>query len=212
MQIIKKYFSDITEDQISQFYKLQNLYEYWNSRINVISRKDISSLYVNHVLHSLAIAKVVRFKESTKLLDVGTGGGFPGIPLAILFPKSDFFLVDSIKKKIKVVNAVSNAIGLSNVRTIHDRAENINEKFDFVISRAVTDMTRFIKLVSGKFDNINNNTLNNGILYLKGGDLTEELSGINHKCFYISDFFEEEFYETKKVIYVESKIKMNIFN
>jgi 16S rRNA (guanine527-N7)-methyltransferase len=202
MQIIHKYFPDLTEKQIEQFTDLQQLYQHWNAQINVISRKNIDTLYTNHILHSLAIAKVIQFEKGTKILDIGTGGGFPGIPLAILFPEVDFLLVDSIGKKIKVVNEVSNAIGLSNVRTVRERAENINETFDFVVSRAVTNMTDFKKWVKGKFNNTHNNTLNNGILYLKGGDLSEELRGISHYKYEIADFFEEEFFETKKVIYI----------
>ena len=202
MQIIHKYFPDLTEKQIKQFADLQPLYEHWNAQINVISRKNMDTLYTNHILHSLAIAKVVKFEKGTKILDIGTGGGFPGIPLAILFPEVDLLLVDSIGKKIKVVNEVSSAIGLTNVRTLHERAENIKETFDFVVSRAVTNMTDFKKWVKGKFSNTHNNTLNNGILYLKGGDLSEELRGISHVKQEIADLFEEEFFETKKVIYI----------
>ena len=202
MQIIHKYFPELTEKQIEQFTDLQQLYQHWNAQINVISRKNMDTLYTNHILHSLAIAKVIQFEKGTKILDIGTGGGFPGIPLAILFPEVEFLLVDSIGKKIIVVNEVSNAIGLSNVRTVRERAENINETFDFVVSRAVTNMTDFKKWVKGKFNNTHNNTLNNGILYLKGGDLSEELRGISHYKYEIADFFEEEFFETKKVIYI----------
>ena len=202
MQKIRKYFPDLSQKQIQQFSQLEELYEHWNEQINVISRKDIDELYTKHVLHSLAIAKVIKFEKGTKILDIGTGGGFPGIPLAILFPEANFLLVDSIGKKIKVVNEVSVAIGLANIRTIHDRAENINEQFDFVVSRAVTNMADFKKWVKGKFNKTHNNTLKNGILYLKGGDLTEELKGIPHQRHNISDFFEEDFFETKKVIYI----------
>ena len=202
MQIIHKYFPDLTEKQIEQFTDLQELYEHWNAQINVISRKNMDALYTNHILHSLAIAKVIQFEKGTKILDIGTGGGFPGIPLAILFPEVDFLLVDSIGKKIKVVNEVSKAIGLINVIALHERAENIKDTFDFVVSRAVTNMTDFKKWVKGKFNNTHNNTLNNGILYLKGGDLSEELRGISHYKYEIADFFEEEFFETKKVIYI----------
>ena len=202
MQIIHKYFPDLTEKQIEQFTDLQELYGHWNAQINVISRKNIDALYTNHILHSLAIAKVIQFQKGTKILDIGTGGGFPGIPLAILFPEVDFILVDSIGKKIKVVNEVSNAIGLTNVIALHERAENIKDTFDFVVSRAVTNMTDFKKWVKGKFNNTHNNTLNNGILYLKGGDLSEELRGISHSKYEITDLFEEEFFETKKVIYI----------
>ena len=202
MQIIHKYFPDLTEKQIEQFTDLQQLYQHWNAQINVISRKNMDTLYTNHILHSLAIAKVIQFEKGTKILDIGTGGGFPGIPLAILFPEVDFLLVDSIGKKIKVVNEVSNAIGLTNVIALHERAENIKDTFDFVVSRAVTNMTDFKKWVKGKFNNTHNNTLNNGILYLKGGDLSEELRGISHSKYEIADLFEEEFFETKKVIYI----------
>jgi 16S rRNA (guanine527-N7)-methyltransferase len=202
MQIIHKYFPELTEKQIEQFTDLQQLYEHWNAQINVISRKNMDTLYTNHILHSLAIAKVIQFEKGTKILDIGTGGGFPGIPLAILFPEVDFLLVDSIGKKIKVVNEVSNAIGLTNVIALHERAENIKDPFDFVVSRAVTNMTDFKKWVKGKFNNTHNNTLNNGILYLKGGDLSEELRGISYSKYEIADFFEEEFFETKKVIYI----------
>ena len=202
MKIIHKYFPDLTEKQIKQFADLQYLYEHWNAQINVISRKNMDTLYTNHILHSLAIAKLIQFKKGTKILDIGTGGGFPGIPLAILFPEVDFLLVDSIGKKIKVVNEVSSAIGLTNVSTLHERAENIKENFDFVVSRAVTNMTDFKKWVKGKFNNTHNNTLNNGILYLKGGDLSDELRGMAHTKHEIADLFEEEFFETKKVIYI----------
>jgi 16S rRNA (guanine527-N7)-methyltransferase len=202
MQIIHKYFPDLTEKQIQQFSDLKNLYEHWNAQINVISRKDMDALYINHVLHSLAIAKVIQFVKGTSVLDIGTGGGFPGIPLAILLPETDFLLVDSIGKKIKVVNEVSTSLGLANVRTINERAENINETFDFVVSRAVTNMTDFKKLVKGKFNKKHNNSLNNGMLYLKGGDLSEELKGISHQQYEITGYFEEDFFETKKVIYI----------
>ena len=203
MQKIRKYFPDLTKKQIQQFTDLQELYGHWNAQINLISRKDIDELYTNHVLHSLAIAKVIAFVKGTKILDIGTGGGFPGIPLAILFPEAEFLLVDSIGKKIKVVNEISSAIGLTNVRTMHERAENIKETFDFVVSRAVTNVTDFKKWVKGKFNKTHNNTLNNGILNLKGGDLTNELKGIPHQQYNIADFFKEDFFETKKVVYSE---------
>jgi 16S rRNA (guanine527-N7)-methyltransferase len=202
MQIIHKYFPVLSEKQTKQFSDLQSLYQNWNDQINVISRKDIDDLYIKHVLHSLAIAKVIEFEKGTKVLDVGTGGGFPGIPLAILFPEVDFLLVDSIGKKIKVVNEISSSIGLTNIHTIHERAEYINETFDFIVSRAVTNMTDFKKWVKGKFNKKHNNSLHNGILYLKGGDLTEELKGISHIKFEIRDYFSEKFFETKKVIYI----------
>ena len=202
MQIIQKYFPDLSEKQLQQFSDLQELYEHWNSQINVISRKNMDTLYINHVLHSLAIAKVVQFAKGTTVLDIGTGGGFPGIPLAILFPDTEFLLVDSIGKKIKVVNEVSSAICLSNIRTMHERAEKVNETFDFVVSRAVTNMTDFKKWVKGKLNKKHYNSIDNGILYLKGGDLMEELRGISHTKYDISEFFTEEFFDTKKVIYI----------
>ena len=202
MQIIQKYFPDLSEKQLQQFSDLYEIYEHWNAQINVISRKNMDALYINHVLHSLAIAKVIQFKKGTTVLDIGTGGGFPGIPLAILFPDTQFLLVDSIGKKIKVVNEVSSAICLSNVRTMHERAEKINETFDFVVSRAVTNMTDFKKWVKGKFNKKHYNSIDNGIIYLKGGDLREELRGIPHTNFDISEFFTEEFFDTKKVIYI----------
>jgi 16S rRNA (guanine527-N7)-methyltransferase len=203
MEIILKYFPDLLEKQIKQFSLLQELYNKWNTQINVISRKDMENLYVKHVLHSLAIAKVISFADGTKVLDVGTGGGFPGIPLAILFPKVDFLLVDSIGKKIKVVNEVVNSIGLKNLRAQHKRAEQVNGQFNFVVSRAVTRMKVFQQWVRERISTKQNNTLFNGILYLKGGDLTEELKGIKNVDVYdISNFFEEDFFETKKVVHI----------
>lgn len=202
MQKIRKYFPDLSQKQIQQFLQLEELYEHWNEQINVISRKDIDELYTKHVLHSLAIAKVIKFEKGTKILDIGTGGGFPGIPLAIFFPETDFLLVDSVGKKIKVVNEVSTSLSLTNVRIMRERAENINETFDFIVSRAVTNMTDFKKWVKGKFNKTHNNTLNNGILYLKGGDLSIELRGITHQEYNIADYFEEDFFETKKVVYI----------
>ena len=203
MDIILKYFPDILEKQIKQFSHLQDLYNEWNSQINVISRKDMENLYLKHVLHSLAIAKVISFADGTKVLDVGTGGGFPGIPLAILFPNVEFLLVDSIGKKIKVVNEVANSIGLKNLRAEHKRAEQVNGQFDFVVSRAVTRMKVFQQWVRKRISTKQRNILFNGILYLKGGDLTEELKGIKSVELYnIPDFFEENFFETKKVVYI----------
>tara|TARA_B100001758_G_scaffold247807_1_gene267427 strand:- start:6570 stop:7184 length:615 start_codon:yes stop_codon:yes gene_type:complete len=203
VQIIQKYFTELSDKQIQQFIDLKVLYESWNTKINVISRKNIHLLYTNHILHSLAIAKLVSFKKGTKILDVGTGGGFPGIPLAILFPQVEFLLIDSISKKIKVVNNIRKSLDLVNVRTKDIRAENINESFDFVVSRAVTNMNEFNKWVAGRFNTYNNNSIRNGILYLKGGDLSEELQGITHKSYEISDFFVEDFFKTKKIIYIE---------
>ncbi|MBL7933264.1 MAG: 16S rRNA (guanine(527)-N(7))-methyltransferase RsmG [Bacteroidia bacterium] len=201
--ILKKYFPELDSKRLGQFEQLYDLYNVWNSRINVISRKDIDLLYERHVLHSLGIAKVMSFKSGTKVLDVGTGGGFPGIPLAIMFPESDFCLVDSIGKKIKVVEEVSSALGLKNVRAFHKRAEEINEKFHFVVSRAVTEFPEFYKWIKDKFLKENFNDLPNGILYLKGGDLREEFGRFYDKAkFYeLKEFFEEEFFETKKVVY-----------
>lgn len=205
MEMIKKYFPNLTQDQISKFERLKPLYEEWNQQINVISRKDMDQFYERHVLHSLAIAKVIRFNPGTTILDVGTGGGFPGIPLAIMFPKSRFHLVDSIGKKIKVVEAVKEALDLQNVRSSHKRAEEINFKFDFIVSRAVTKMPVFITWVRKKINKTHKNALPNGILYLKGGDLTEEMSSVQtfHEYYDIPEFFEEEFFETKKVVYVQ---------
>ena len=202
MEIIKYYFPNLSKKQIEQFTALKFLYEYWNAKINVISRKSISNLYINHVLHSLAIAKVVSFKSETKILDLGTGGGFPGIPLAILFPQANFVLIDSIGKKIKVVNEVIKKTQIKNVKTIHQRAENYNDTFDFIICRAVTNMNEFQKWVEYKFYKKQKNKLQNGILYLKGGDLSEELKGIKHIKYEISEFFKEDFFKTKKVIYI----------
>ena len=203
--IISSYFPNLSENQQKQFVALTDVYSYWNAQINVISRKDMGDFLERHVLHSLAIAKVMPFQSGTQVLDVGTGGGFPGIPLAILFPEVNFFLVDSIGKKIKVVREVVKALGLKNVRSAHERAENINEQFDFVVSRAVTRMPVFLKWIEGKFLLQCNNDFPNGILYLKGGDLTEEMSQVKcyHKSFDLSDFYTEDFFETKKVVYVQ---------
>ena len=203
MELILKYFPNLTEKQIQQFSQLQNLYTDWNAQINVISRKDMDNLYIKHVLHSLSIAKVIDFADGSKILDVGTGGGFPGIPLAILFPEVEFLLVDSIGKKIKVVNEVATAINLKNLKAQHTRAEQVVGQFDFVVSRAVTKMKVFQQWVRKRISVKQNNTLFNGILYLKGGDLTEELKGIKNVDLYdIPNFFEEEFFETKKVVHI----------
>jgi len=204
--ILLKYFPGITPQQQQQFEQLPGLYNFWNNQINVISRKDIDQLYERHVLHSLGIAKVMRFLPGESVLDVGTGGGFPGIPLAILFPETQFFLVDSIGKKIKVVNEVASALGLQNLKVEHLRAEQVNEKFDFVVSRAVTRLKEFYPWVKGKFSKQSKNTLASGILYLKGGDLQEEIaeSGLTVQQFHLKDYFDEEFFETKQVIYVKA--------
>ena len=205
MDVILKYFPNLTPKQIQQFEALHELYASWNAKINVISRKDMDSFYERHVLHSLGIAKVMDFQEGTSILDVGTGGGFPGIPLAILFPTSNFLLIDSIGKKIKVVKDVAEHLGLSNVSTAHQRAEYVKQSFDFMVSRAVTRMPAFIDWVEKRFSKDCCNDFPNGILYLKGGDLTEELSGIDyhHNSFDLADYFEEDFFETKKVVYVQ---------
>lgn len=202
--LIKEYFPSITAQQQKQFAALQGLYEEWNAQINVISRKDIEELYERHVLHSLGIAKIMEFKPGAEVLDVGTGGGFPGVPLAILFPETEFYLVDSIGKKIKVVNEVSAAIGLKNLKAEHKRAEEVKQNFDFVVSRAVTRLGGFYPWVKGKFKKDNNHALDNGILYLKGGDLTEEIqeSKLKATIYPLSEYFKQEFFETKAVVYV----------
>ena len=204
MDLINKYFSDLTTEQTSKFQQLEPLYNDWNSKINVISRKDIDDLYLKHILHSLAIAKVISFKDGTNILDVGTGGGFPGIPLAILFPNCNFLLLDSIAKKINVVNSVVKELDLNNVSTIVSRVEAINTKHDFVVSRAVTRMDKFRRLIKGKILIGGNNSLSNGILYLKGGDISEEMMSIQHKAFNISAFYDEDFFSTKKIVYVKN--------
>ncbi len=206
MDLILKYFPDLTEKQIEQFNKVGDLYKEWNERINVVSRKDIEEIYTNHILHSLAIAKVMKFEDGSDVLDVGTGGGLPGIPLAILFPNVNFHLVDSIGKKIKVVQGVADGLGLTNVKAEQKRAEELHKHYDFVISRAVTAMPRFAEWIRGKFKKDSLNPLPNGLLYLKGGDLTEELKDFpNAELHNISDFFDEDFFETKKVVYLHKK-------
>lgn len=208
MDVILKYFPDLTEEQIEQFKGLKELYYYWNQQINVVSRKDIDELYIRHVLHSLGIAKVQPFVPKSQILDVGTGGGFPGIPLAILFPETNFHLVDSIGKKIKVVNEVSSALKLNNVMATHARVETIQGSFDFVVSRAVTRMDVFVEWVRHKTSKKKKHELPNGILYLKGGDLTEELVGFpKATIFPLSNYFEEEFFETKSVVHLPLKFK-----
>ncbi|HLT53695.1 MAG TPA: 16S rRNA (guanine(527)-N(7))-methyltransferase RsmG [Flavobacteriaceae bacterium] len=208
MELILKYFNTLTPLQVSQFEKLEALYKDWNSKINVISRKDIDELYLKHVLHALGIAKVIQFAPGTKILDVGTGGGFPGIPLAIMFPECSFHLVDSINKKLTVVNEVATALELHNVKTTHSRVEAIHDTYDFIVSRAVTAMPEFVKWVRNKVAKKEHNTLKNGILYLKGGDLTEELQVFtNIQLFDLHNYFEEPFFETKKVVYLPVKFK-----
>jgi 16S rRNA (guanine527-N7)-methyltransferase len=204
MELIAKYFPDLTTEQSEKFEKIESLYLEWNSQINVISRKDMEHFYEHHVLHSLGIAKVLQFFPGTSILDVGTGGGFPGIPLAILFPESEFLLVDSIGKKIKVVQEVAKAAEINNVIAMHTRAEDVKQKFDFVVSRAVTALPEFIKWVENNINKQNLNPLHNGILYLKGGDLESEIAPVKNKCqiFNLSDYFEEPFFETKKVVHV----------
>ncbi len=202
--IIEKYFPRLTDKQKQQFAQLGELYATWNAQINVISRADIENLYEKHILHSLAIAKVVDFKDFTEILDVGTGGGFPGIPLAILYPNCQFVLVDSIGKKIKVVNEIASALGLENIKAEQMRAELVEGEFDFVVSRAVTRLLPFYGWVKGKININNYNKYKNGILYLKGGDLKAELKELGKKSrvFEISEYFEEEFFETKMVVHV----------
>ena len=203
MKIVEKYFQSLTETQKEQFEALDALYRHWNAQINVVSRKDIDQLYERHVLHSLGIAKLMRFKPECKVLDVGTGGGFPGIPLAILFPEATFHLVDAIGKKIKVVDAVAEALQLKNVTAAHGRAEKVKDRYDFVVSRAVTNMPDFVKWTRNKVKRDSFHELENGILYLKGGDLSDELKAFPRaRLFELSDFFEEEFFETKKVVHL----------
>ena len=202
MYIILKYFPELSSDKIEKFKQLEALYIYWNQRINVVSRKNINELYINHVLHSLAIAKIINFKNKTNILDVGTGGGFPGIPLAILFPDCNFTLVDSITKKIHVVDSIVDSLKLDNICTSVSRVESLNSKHDFIVSRAVTNMSKFLNLTKGRIIKGGHNSLNNGIIYLKGGDLSEELKDIKNQIYNISDYFEEDFFETKKIVYV----------
>ncbi|WNH09345.1 16S rRNA (guanine(527)-N(7))-methyltransferase RsmG [Thalassobellus suaedae] len=208
MELVLKYFPNLTKDQIDKFETLESLYQDWNLKINVVSRKDIDELYLRHVLHSLGIAKVISFKDGSRILDVGTGGGFPGIPLAILFPECNFHLVDSIAKKLKVVDEVVEGLGLTNVKTTHSRVEDINETYDFIVSRAVAIMPTFVHWVKGKIAKQQNHDLKNGILYLKGGDLTEELKDYKTTTVYnLNDYFSEDFYETKKVVHLPLKFK-----
>jgi 16S rRNA (guanine527-N7)-methyltransferase len=206
MDEILKYFPNLTDIQIEQFAKLDSLYHEWNEKINVISRKDIDALYTKHILHSLGIAKIIKFEPGTYVLDVGTGGGFPGIPLAILFPETRFYLIDVIAKKIKVVQAVADALELKNVKAEQLRAENVKGDFDFIVSRAVTNMPDFVSWIKNKIKKQQKHELKNGILYLKGGDLTEELKDFPKATQYdLADFFEDEFFETKKVVHVPLK-------
>lgn len=208
MEAILSQFPNLTEIQVLQFRKLQELYEDWNAKINVISRKDIDELYTRHVLHSLGIAKIIEFRPGSKIMDVGTGGGFPGIPLAILHPEVDFYLIDVIAKKIKVVNEVATTLGLKNVKAEQKRAELVKQEFDFIVSRAVTNMPDFVNWVEDKVAKKQHHELANGILYLKGGDLTEELATFPRATQYnLSDFFTDAFFETKKVVHLPLKYK-----
>ena len=211
VELIYSHFPDLTERQRDQFAALFDLYSEWNAKINVISRKDMESFYEKHVLHSLGIAKVNTFLPGQRVLDVGTGGGFPGIPLAILFPETQFHLVDSIGKKIKVVLAVADALGLENVRADHGRAEEFKGPYDFIVSRAVTQMQRFVPWIKGKISqkNLDSERIN-GLLYLKGGDLAEELGTMKVRISSLSNFFTSEFFETKKVVYLP-KSEINQF-
>ncbi len=198
------YFPELTSSQISQFETLVELYNYWNSKINLISRKDINEIEVRHFLHSLSIAKFFSFKPKTNILDIGTGGGFPGIPLAVIFPEVNFHLTDSIGKKIKVVNEIKNNLGLKNVYAEHIRSENVKNSYDFIVNRAVTNMSNLVSLIGDKISNINNHgSINNGIISLKGGDLENELNPFkNSKIYQLSELFDEPFFETKKIVYL----------
>ncbi|MGB0633764.1 MAG: 16S rRNA (guanine(527)-N(7))-methyltransferase RsmG [Flavobacteriaceae bacterium] len=198
------YFPELTSSQISQFETLVELYNYWNSKINLISRKDINEIEVRHFLHSLSIAKFFSFKPKTNILDIGTGGGFPGIPLAVIFPEVNFHLTDSIGKKIKVVNEIKNNLGLKNVYAEHIRSENVKNSYDFIVNRAVTNMSNLVSLIGDKISNINNHgSINNGIISLKGGDLENELNPFkNSKIYQLNELFDEPFFETKKIVYL----------
>lgn len=208
MEIIHKYFKNLSENQIEQFSKLKDLYEDWNLKINVVSRKDIDELYLRHVLHSLGIAKIIQFKPGSKVMDVGTGGGFPGVPLAILFPETQFHLVDSIGKKIKVVDEVVTGLALENVKTTHGRVEEVKDTYDFIVSRAVAQMETFVRWNKGRIAKKQNHDLKNGILYLKGGDLSEELKLYTSATTYdLPNYFDEPFFETKKVVHLGMKFK-----
>ncbi len=203
MNIFKSSFPNLSDQQLLQFDSLTKLYEFWNNKINVISRKDISELKIRHILHSLSIAKIIEFKSGSKILDVGTGGGFPGIPLAIMFPKTEFVLSDSIEKKIKVVKSIINELNLKNVRAQKIKSEKIEEKFDFVVCRAVTNMTDFVKIIDGKILSINNHKFKNGIFYLKGGDLSLELKNFKSSTIFdIKNYFKNPFFDTKKIVYL----------
>ncbi|MDB9713700.1 16S rRNA (guanine(527)-N(7))-methyltransferase RsmG [Flavobacteriaceae bacterium] len=207
-QLIFNYFPNLTQQQQDQFIALEALYQDWNLKINVVSRKDIEELYLRHVLHSLAIAKFISFNPGAQVLDVGTGGGFPGIPLAILFPETQFTLVDAIGKKIKVVQEVVDGLGLENVRAIHQRVEEDNNQYDFVVSRAVAAMPTFMRWIKGRIKKVSEHPIKNGVLYLKGGDLGEELQDYRTVQIYsLMDYYKEDFFETKKLVYLPQKFK-----
>lgn len=207
IDLILKYFPNLTDKQKERFAALPELYADWNSKINVISRKDMDNFVEHHVLHSLAIAKIIQFKTMCDIMDLGTGGGFPGIPLAIMFPDANFYLVDSIGKKIKVVNDIAAQLELTNVKAEQIRAEQVKKDFDFIVSRAVTDLSQFVGWVKGKISDTHYHKLHNGIIYLKGGDLDDEIAPFQKKIrlYNISDFFEEPYFETKKIIYLPMK-------
>lgn len=206
MNELEKYFPNLSQEQIERFNKLIPLYNYWNSKVNLISRKDVDNLFTNHILHSLSIANIIRFKSSTRILDVGTGGGFPGIPLAIFFPDCNFTLIDSIGKKINVVKSICDELSLSNVNAINDRVENHNDKYDFILSRAVARMDKFYQLVKKNISSTSSNEKLNGIISLKGGDLENELKDFKeNKIFNISESLPHEFFQTKKIVYIPYK-------
>lgn len=206
MNELEKYFPNLSQEQIERFNKLIPLYNYWNSKVNLISRKDVDNLFTNHILHSLSIANIIRFKSSTRILDVGTGGGFPGIPLAIFFSDSNFTLIDSIGKKINVVKSICDELSLSNVNAINDRVENHNDKYDFILSRAVARMDKFYQLVKKNISSTSSNEKLNGIISLKGGDLDDELKNFKeNKIFNISESLPHEFFQTKKIVYIPYK-------
>ena len=209
LALIEKYFPELTDLQKEQFAQLKPLYEEWNAQINVISRKDVDSLYERHILHSLSIAKFISFNKGAKIMDLGCGGGFPGIPLAILFPEVSFTLIDSIGKKIKVVQEIATAIAVQNIEAHHMRAEQLDDSFDFIITRAVAPMIDLVKWTRKQYLNVNKHKIDNGIIALKGGDLTSELAswGNRKTLVNLSDYFEEEFFETKKIIHVAVKNK-----